>query len=207
MTSERVVFLRHSWRGKTWCFIPVTQLELSSDAVVLRIGADTEWLAACDAAGRRLRLGERLSWQLGRVRWTGKDLTYLIPFDAWLAFGLLNDAVTGEITDSYINFQQPIRAAAWGFDTLDLELDLTAPWLAARPSAWRWKDRPRFLELAREGFLSADEVRAVEEAAQTAQRDYELVSSKLQRWAKVRTRPPPLALGLPGLPEDLAVKS
>lgn len=207
MTSERVVFLRHSWRGKTWCFIPVTQLELSSEAVILRIGADTEWLAACDAGGRRLRLGERGGWQLGRVRWTGKDLTYLIPFGAWLAFGLLNDAVTGEITDSYINFQQPIRTAAWGFDTLDLELDLTAPWVAARPSAWRWKDRARFLELAREGFLSTDEVTAVEAAAETARGEYELVCSRLQRWAKVRAPAPPLVLGLPGLPEDLAVTS
>lgn len=152
-----VALLRHCIGDTTWCLLPVTVLEDTAGAVALRISAGTAWLAATDHSGRRVRLGHRGAWRLHRTTWTGNDLTYLLEPGRWYAKGLLSRGEPAIPVAWYVNLQRPFQRRPWGFDTLDLELDLTAPVVTGRP-CWRGKDFGAFVALARRGFLSPAEV-------------------------------------------------
>ena len=56
----------------------------------------------------------------------------------------------------YINFQEPFRRTATGYDTQDLELDIWAP----RGGGWEWKDAHVLEQRIAEGRFTAPQVEA-----------------------------------------------
>lgn len=185
-------FLRHVLAERTWCLIPVTIMSVEVQFVILRISCGTEWFAACDEYGKRIRLGEMDDWSLSRCKWNTNDLTYLIPTDAWYAFGLLSDPVSRIPKHAYVNFQKPLQITPWGYDTLDLELDLTARFQTNNDFEWILKDEIRFHELGERGIFTQYEVTQVQNASTIAKNQYKLFKDELKQSAQIHIPPPPL---------------
>ncbi|MFE5219359.1 MULTISPECIES: DUF402 domain-containing protein [unclassified Streptomyces] len=58
----------------------------------------------------------------------------------------------------YINFQEPFRRSASGFDTLDQELDI---WMPGNSGEFQWKDVDEFEQRVTSGGFNAEEAAAV----------------------------------------------
>lgn len=199
------VLLRHVLRGRTWCALPVTVLADGPAEVVLRIHAGAEWLAAYDSEGARAHGWER-RWTLRPTVWSGDEGTYVIEWDRWYGVAVFCDPATRQVRKWYVNCQDPLARAPWGFDTMDRELDVelgTAP--DARPS---WKDRDRFERLVSSQVLDP---RTADLILREARHGRDLLAdqqfrSSLDRWRQTPCDPPPgirLLLSSLPLPDDL----
>jgi hypothetical protein len=60
----------------------------------------------------------------------------------------------------YINFQTPFTRSPWGFDTLDLDLDI----LVDLDNKWEWKDRDDYQNGIQSGGITPEYVREIERA-------------------------------------------
>lgn len=89
-------------------------------------------------------------------RWTRTSLLQIHrPRDAYAVWGFFERDV---FTGWYINFQDPIRRWAHGFDTVDHGVDI---WIPHGGPTWQWKDLDDVAEQVRIGRLTpaeADEV-------------------------------------------------
>lgn len=151
MDKPRLKILRHSLNGETWCLIPILELEVNEEFVVFRICAGTNWLIACDKYNNRVPLGVD-SWDLKESIWSGRDLTYLVPFSRWHGIGILSNNLENE--EFYINFQTPIKRKCWGYETMDLELDIKIDSHGKK----EFKDKREFELLKCKGFFEKHEI-------------------------------------------------
>jgi len=122
----------------------------------------------------------------GRTGWTGHGtLTLQRPGEAhaiWVFWAGDERRLAGW----YVNFQEPFRRTAAGYDTQDLELDI---WIPAQ-GAWQWKDADVLGQRIYEGRYTAEQVDAT-------WRDARRVASELdagrrwwdERWADWRPEP------------------
>lgn len=185
------VLLRHVLRGRTWSALPVTVLTDDSTATVLRIHAGARWLAAVGRDGRRLH-GWHRSWRLVEVDWAGHDVTYLLEPDRWQGTAVCTDAVTGAVAKYYVNGQDPVRRAPWGFDTMDRELDAV---LLPDSRRARWKDVHRFARLLASRTIGPRAAWSVWRATGAAARDLSgdaRARARLRGWARTRWSTPDL---------------
>ncbi|MDA0563796.1 DUF402 domain-containing protein [Streptomonospora sp. S1-112] len=200
------ILLRHAVRGRTWSLVPVTVLGDTPDGAVVRISAGSHWLAPTAADGALLRLGPD-RWHLAARPWTTHDLVYVVEPDRWYALGLLV-LPTGRPVAWYLNFQLPARRTPWGIDTLDLELDMTAPVRAAEAvPRWRLKDAPRFRALVAAGFFSTDQLRHTVAALRTHRAADLLAEQRRELLRHRHRRHPPAGIAAAargaGLPPDV----
>lgn len=93
--------------------------------------------------------------------WTGGSLIRLIEPGTWQCVDVEFDAA-GDFIGWYVNFQQPVRRTALGFDTVDLVLDL----VVAADGNWRLKDRDDFERAASARQLPQRAVAQVRAAAE-----------------------------------------
>ena len=92
----------------------------------------------------------------GRTGWQGHGTLMLQrPGEAYAIFHFWNGP---ERTFSgwYVNFQEPFRRTATGYDTQDLELDI---WIPA-DGAWSWKDRNTLEDRIAQGRYTRAQVQA-----------------------------------------------
>jgi hypothetical protein len=199
------VLLRHVLAARTWCALPVTVLHDGGSQAVLRIHAGTAWLVAYQPDGRRAHSWHR-HWALQRAVWSGHEGTYVVPWGRWYGIAVFVDPPTGSVAKWYVNCQDPLRRTAWGFDTMDRELDVVLP----APGTGRplWKDRLRLARAVGSGAFPAHRARLM--LAQARQAGDLLTSpgfrSAVGRWLGPAGPPPDLdrlLADLP-LPEDLS---
>lgn len=87
----------------------------------------------------------------GRERWQGHGLLMLQrPGDAY-AIWVFWHGPEREFRGWYVNLQEPFRRTAQGYDTQDLELDISVP----LDAPWEWKDDELLEARVREGRFSA----------------------------------------------------
>lgn len=199
-------FLRHVLFGRTWCLLPVTVLERSHELIALRISCGSNWLAACDQDGGWLQIDDWTSWELRAKSWTSSDLTYLIPFGAWCAYGILRRPGCHNPHLCYVNFQKPLQETRWGFETLDLELDLVSSWFPDHETQhWNFKDLERFNDLLERGVLDETDGDHVRRQAQSAATSYDAYLPTLRRLCAVPVSAPSLEMMLSTIdvPADL----
>lgn len=155
------VLLRQKRGRSSWCFMPVTVLE-STERVVLRLAAGTKWLAAVDREGRRAKTFDP-DWKLEVLTWTTHDATWFIrPGRRACLIAFSPPGCKGDVAKWYVNCQQPLETVEFGFETLDLELDLEK---YPGDRQYRWKDLDDFAVLLRCGLISVTDGRAVLEDA------------------------------------------
>ncbi|MFJ3641161.1 DUF402 domain-containing protein [Streptomyces sp. NPDC090108] len=140
--------------GAVWLSYPMT------------VVSDGPVLAAYLARGTPLTFGT------GDFRWGPHPWTAMEPY--WLSDGVLQlqrpgDGYAvwmrregGEFSGWYVNFQEPMRRTADGFDTLDQELDL---WIPGDGKPYSWKDVEEFEERERSGGFLPGEAAGVRRAA------------------------------------------
>ena len=93
----------------------------------------------------------------GRDAWSGHGVLMLQrPGEAHAVWAFW-DGTDREFAGWYINFQEPFRRTAEGYDTQDLELDI---WIPAG-GAWEWKDADVLDERLAEGRYTAAQVEEV----------------------------------------------
>lgn len=153
--------MRQRRGSDTWCLMPVTVLDVK-DRIVLRLAAGAYWLAAVDDHGRRVKTYEDY-WRLDAIPWFENDATYFVTPDrsACLIALVLSREPVG-VAKWYVNCQEPLQVTPYGFDTLDLELDLEK-----RPgdSGYSWKDWDDFSELSDRGLIDGGRRREIYEDA------------------------------------------
>lgn len=129
------------------------------------------------------RWGETLSDSLHMERYiwhTNRFLILLEPEKFYCTLYMWS-AASGEFAGYYINFQLPFHRTRFGFDTLDLDLDIVI-----EPSyQWRWKDADEYQQGIRLGAIRPEWVAAVERArrevaTRLAERMYPLDGSWLE---------------------------
>ena len=187
--EKEEVFLSHSYKSRIWSFLPVTVICITNEYVILRISSGTKWITAKDTKGQRIRLGSSKEWSLGVFDWVDNDLTYLICYDEWFAFGGLYNIETSKLTNYYINFQRPLIQKSWGYDTLDLELDMVkSATLNNLFFQWEYKDQERFDALAKENFFTVEEVINVEKAKEKVKEKFEIFEELIRQSSSIRTK-------------------
>ncbi|GCD33824.1 hypothetical protein OEIGOIKO_01548 [Streptomyces chrestomyceticus JCM 4735] len=147
----QIIERRELLDGRTWIVYPVRVVE-----------DGPELLAVFLAQGTPLTFGT------GNFRW---GLHPWIHFEhSWQSPGVLQLQRPGdgyavwlfwkgrEFSGWYINFQEPMRRHATGFDTLDQELDI---WIPGDGSPYRWKDVEQFEERERTGGFRPGEAASV----------------------------------------------
>ena len=89
----------------------------------------------------------------GKRAWEGNGLLMLQRPDEPYAIWVFWFGAQREFRGWYVNFQEPFRRTAEGYDTQDLELDIWVP----VDGPWEWKDDELLTQRIREGRFTAEQ--------------------------------------------------
>ena len=93
----------------------------------------------------------------GKREWEGNGVLMLQRPGETYAIWIFWDGPGREFRGWYVNFQEPFRRTADGYDTQDLELDIWAP----VDGPWEWKDDEVLEQRIDEGRFTPEQVAAV----------------------------------------------
>jgi hypothetical protein len=134
------MILTHTLKDKTWFFCPVTVIFQNDSYIVFRISVGSPTFRAVDENGNYARMDSQY-WNLSKTVWENYNLTYLVPFDAYIGYGALTDR-NNQIIKYYLNFQQELRVSDGVINTMDLELDFVITNYSE--NEYEWKDLNEF---------------------------------------------------------------
>lgn len=141
--------LIHAVHDKVWFQCPVTILETTEQYLAFQIKAGTIVLRAADKAGNILKLGEQ-EWILKETLWRKNNLTYIVPFEGYIGYGILTDE-KGSFVSYYLNFQDKLSLEGHKIKTLDFELDFVIT--DYEKKIYYWKDIKEFELLKSKHFF------------------------------------------------------
>ena len=151
---------REIWRGTAWLASPGRRGRGPAGAprhVHARRG--------CRSPSRRARTAARTRGP-GRSAWTGHGVLVLRrPGEAYSVWHFW-EGPERRFAGWYLNFEEPFRRTAIGYDTQDLELDIWIP----VGGTWRFKDERELEERVREGRYTEDQVAATRRSAASSAR-------------------------------------
>jgi hypothetical protein len=133
------VVMRHV-RGDWLWAAPMRVVEDRGDFVALYLQPGSEMSTMAGPDGQRTRDYVHATTRL-RTRWGINHSLQLIRFGDHHATVLYWDEHTWEFRCWYINFQEPLRRIAQGFESMDQTLDLV---IAPDRQKWQWKDEDEF---------------------------------------------------------------
>ncbi len=155
--------------GMTWPFYVVRD---DDDLLALYLPQGGTFMRWNTPSGGRRELVEG-SWRRDTLRlmFPGR------PYSIWLFW----EGAGRPFTTYYVNFEEPFRRTAIGFDTNDHTLDI----MVAPDLTWKWKDREDFDALVANGTFSVEFGQSVEEAARGVLRLIEEKGSPFSdRWSE-----------------------
>ena len=130
--------------GWVWLQVPVVVVRDDAELLVTYLAAGTPFTFP---PGREVH-----PWA-GRGSWEGHGVLMLQrPGDAY-AIWVFWFGDEREFRGWYVNFQEPFRRTAEGYDTQDLELDIWVP----VDGPWEWKDDELLTQRVREGRFTAEQ--------------------------------------------------
>jgi hypothetical protein len=194
--SEGEVVLRREVLsdGRAWLEAPV---------IVVRDSADL--LATYLAEGAPLRFppgpwptSDGLHPWHGKAHWQGHGTLMLQRPGEMYAIWVFWRGQRRDFAGWYVNFQEPFRRTAYGYDTQDLELDI---WVT-REGQWEWKDDHLLEQRVREGRFTREQCSAVRAVAEDVACDLD----EGRRWwdESWATWQPDPAWPTPAFPDDAA---
>ncbi len=128
--AGEVVTYRELWGDRVMTAMPLRVVADSGNSTVLYLAAETTFRAARAPGGGPVR--DVSDWASVQTTWTGGSLLRLLQEGLWYCVDVEFDAER-RFAGYYVNFQEPVRRTARGFDTVDLVLDVeVAPDGAAR---------------------------------------------------------------------------
>jgi uncharacterized protein len=191
------VLCRKLWPGAVQTAMPVRVIADTPARTVLYQAPDTAFRGARTPAGTKIR-DFSAEWVSVDLVWTGGSLIRLIEPGTWQCVDVEFDAA-GDFIGWYVNFQQPVRRTALGFDTVDLVLDL----VVAADGTWRLKDQDDFERAASAGQLPQRTAAEVRAAAERMISVAERGGPPFSEWHWLTWRPPP-DWTVPALPANWA---
>jgi uncharacterized protein DUF402 len=135
-------------RGRVWRAQACRIVEDSSALVALWIPAGAP--GKVPTGGVRIPVEE---WDLEDTSTSRDQLCVARPGRAHSVYLFWGES--GELEHWYVNFEQPLRRTALGFDTFDEKLDL----IVHPDGSYRWKDEDELEQAAALGLVDADAVR------------------------------------------------
>ncbi|GAA3772682.1 DUF402 domain-containing protein [Streptomyces coacervatus] len=168
---------RDLFRDRVWSAHALRVVADGPEALVLGCWPGTQmfapttwidWLQTGDETARSRAIPQLACghWQLGSWSWRSTAHLQWVPPEAWFSVHAFYEPTDGHrLTHWYVNFQQPMRRTAIGFDTFDLLLDLV---IEPDLSRWTWKDEDEYAHGRRLGVVSEADHRAVQMAREEA---------------------------------------
>jgi hypothetical protein len=144
-----VVVMRHV-RGDWLWAAPMRVVEDRGDFVALYLQSGSEVSTMGGPDGQRTRDYVHATKRI-RTRWGINHSLQLIRSGDRHATVLYWDEHTWEFRCWYINFQEPLRRIAQGFESMDQTLDLV---IAPDRKSWQWKDEEEFAFGIEHGWYS-----------------------------------------------------
>jgi hypothetical protein len=133
------VVMRHVRDRWLWA-APLRLVEDRGDFIALYLQPGSEISTMAGPGGERTRDYVHANTRI-RARWGINHALHLIGAGDRHATILFWDERTWEFRCWYINFQEPLRRTAQGFESMDQTLDLV---IAPDRRSWRWKDEDEF---------------------------------------------------------------
>jgi protein associated with RNAse G/E len=155
----RTIVHQEVWDGRLWAARPLTVVDDTPERSLLWIPYGTRRRVPVTPPHRRdppdihRRTIDNLvhrDWHLGHHVWDVSSLWILRP-DDWHST-LVSWRPDGSHLGWYVNLQRPMRRHRFGFEAMDLMLDV----VAEPDLSWRWKDREEFEEIVERRLLPAD---------------------------------------------------
>ncbi len=108
--------------------------------------------------GARWLEAEKGQWNLKVTTWKKTNVVMILIPDKFYSINLFWDNSTNNFQCYYINFQLPYKRTKYGFDTLDLDLDI----VVSKDLKWELKDFPDYQKGIELGGIKKDWVIAIE---------------------------------------------
>jgi hypothetical protein len=198
LSSGEPVVCRKLWNGVVMTAMPMRVIADGPGRTVLYQAPDTTFRGGRTPAGMKIR-DFSAEWVSMDLVWEGGSLIRLIEPDTWQCVDVEFDA-NGIFSGWYVNFQEPVRRTALGFDTVDLVLDL----VVAADRTWSLKDADDFEFAASAGHLPHASVEQVRAAAERMVSVVEQGDPPFNETRWLSWRPPP-HWTVPALPATWAV--
>jgi predicted RNA-binding protein associated with RNAse of E/G family len=145
------VVLREAWHGRVWRVVVGRVVEDSEERIALFFPQGMPGRFPARADGSEVRIPTE-PWALAPRLGTRNVLALFVPggrYSLWLF-----RRPDGTHDHWYVNFEQPLRRTAIGFDYRDEKLDL----IVRSDGSLEWKDEDELAEAAAHGLVDADEV-------------------------------------------------
>jgi predicted RNA-binding protein associated with RNAse of E/G family len=145
--------LREVYRDRVWTARPAITVQDDPNLRMFYVPADVTAAIPVDPTGDPLRLpGE--DWRLARREGLPyRTLSFAFP-DTPYSVLMFWERESDEFRGWYVNIQEPLRATAVGFDTMDHTLDVTIP---PDRSSWSWKDEQDLEAAVERGVFSPED--------------------------------------------------
>ncbi|WP_163544527.1 DUF402 domain-containing protein [Occultella kanbiaonis] len=144
----QAVIYRELWDDRVMTAMPMRIVADDGISAVLYLAAETSFQAARAPGGGPVR--DLANWSSVRAVWTGGSLIKILHSEAWYSIDVEFDKRRA-FSGYYVNFQEPVRRTASGFDTVDLVLDLTVD----RAGAPHLKDVDDFENAVKDGHIAS----------------------------------------------------
>lgn len=155
--GEAVTY-RELWLDRVMTAMPMRVVADDHDTTVLYLASGSRFQAARAPGGGPVR--DLANWVSVSATWSGGSLIRLLPSGCWYCIDLEFDA-NREFRGYYVNFQEPMRRTVFGYDTVDLVLDVVVD----PDGTARLKDEEDFDDAVAAGHIANDvAVRIREEA-------------------------------------------
>jgi hypothetical protein len=176
-SAGEAVVLQEVWRDRVWAARPMRVVRDEGDFVALWFPRGTRWFAPIDVPGGEWHgdRGPRLARCAATGRWVHRELVWQIDTLQLLRAGEWHAVWISWLPDFepwgwYVNLQQPFRRSGFGFETMDLALDV----VVKADRSWRWKDEDELALFVEHGAFDED-------LAQRLHDEGLRVTSKLER--------------------------
>jgi hypothetical protein len=191
------VLVREIWQGKVWSARPEIIVQDTAELLVLYKASGTPWKQPVAPEGNEVTARNRKAgnWQLRDTVWHGEgNLRLTVPGSHFSVITFWNDG-HDSLRYWYVNLEDPLHRTRFGFDYLDMILDVI---VEANLAHWHWKDEDDFDLAQKLGLIPADRASFLRLEGERAVKMLQSGESIFNGWGNWRPDP---SWQVPTLPE------
>ena len=148
----QAAIVRNVLDGRVRWAAPMRVVRDDGDFVALFLDIGTHYQTEADSEGKQTRDFVHATGNVEQV-WGRHRALWLVRFgDHHATVPMWNEA--GTFVGWYVNFQEPLRRTADGFETMDLVFDM----LIGPDLRWSWKDEDEFEDGIRAGWFTTEQL-------------------------------------------------
>jgi protein associated with RNAse G/E len=160
-----VVLGRGVFNHRVWTAVPVIVVKDTSEEIAMTLLPGTECMTETDYAkgkkdGKRRWDFKYKDWNLAPFLWRTNRTLILLEPNRFYSIRLNWHQDNNQFVGYYVNFQLPFQRSRFGFDTLDLELDIVV-----QPDfSFEWKDVDDYEKGIEVGIILPEWAKEIENA-------------------------------------------